>query len=303
MAMIGIRPPSRSTTFVKICLGIGVFFVAFLAVPDFALSIGNEITKLKPVSNSKLVTIVNTPNEVMRHSVFGSLANKVNWNRGLSPRSENLWYSSGEVRKVHVGSILKIPQEVFFLDSTYPRFIVSQCAVRAYFCCMDFKFCSSRLPCIFRIDIASEGCPKDGIAINQARLYRRDLNPSSLINSEGLDTLCKSTFGGVGSFLSGICRFLGNAILPNSNYDSEKSRNDEPYGKGCNFGVGFDLRASEFMLFAFVFLSVSLRIVFRLVKNNTLSFTMEGVIAAILFVIGQLFVYLMFTRVYETQIP
>jgi len=55
------------------------------------------------------------------------------------------------------------------------------------------------------------------------------------------------------------------------------------------------------MLLAFACLARDLFLTLKFIKNDRLAFAMEWTLYVILFVVGQLFVYLMFQRIYRTE--
>lgn len=122
-------------------------------------------------------------------------------------------------------------------------------------------------------------------------------NPDLLVGEIG------TISGGFSGVLGGIGGFVGDYSLPNSDTDSAKRGEHQSASKPRDSLIGFNLLALEFMLFACACIFGALSLFVRSIKNDISPFSMEGVIAAILFVIGQLFVYLALARMYETRIP
>jgi hypothetical protein len=85
---------------------------------------------------------------------------------------------------------------------------------------------------------------------------------------------------------------LRNNSLPNAYTDRAECGEYKSSSEPRKTFIGFNLRAGEFMLLACASVALCLFFIFRGIKNDVSPFAMEGVLAIILFLIGQLFVYL-----------
>jgi hypothetical protein len=153
------------------------------------------------------------------------------------------------------------------------------------------------------------------LSINRRLFKSSVLHPlgSSVIEPILLHLNVLQIEGGIGSIsrrLGGICGrlcslrgSLRDDPLPNAYYDGAERGGYQPLREVSDPLVRLSLRAVELMLLSFTFLSISFFLFFGLIEKNTVAFSMKEVLAAILFLIGQWFLYLAVSRLYETRIP
>ena len=102
------------------------------------------------------------------------------------------------------------------------------------------------------------------------------------------------------SIFSSVGRNLRNSSLPYSNADGAESSDHQRAGEPSQSLIRFDLRSCELVLFVLASLAGDLFLTLRSIKNDRTSFLVEGGGFVILFLAGQLAIYLLCRRIYGT---
>ena len=108
----------------------------------------------------------------------------------------------------------------------------------------------------------------------------------------------KSSPGDFHGISGSIGRFLRERSLPDSNANGAKGGNNQRAREPSQSPIRLDLRSCEFVLLILAAPAGDLLLTLRFIKNDRASFLVEGSGAAILFLIGQLGVYLLCRRIY-----
>ena len=117
-----------------------------------------------------------------------------------------------------------------------------------------------------------------------------------LIFSQSVSSDLRTETGSIGSVFSGIGGFLRDRRLPYSDDDSEEGGDNQKTIEPRYSSIRFDLRSSELVLLIFASLAGCIFCTCRFIKNDGISFAVEGSWFIVLFTIGQGTAYLLCCR-------